>query len=117
MINELDIQEIDERYFWIVTIEAYYVVIVSKNTGHYWQLLEQIANEHRTFMIRHKHNKPDPYHVQTNRSTLADCCKYIQSHDNYHMEKVRKRKERRIQRLISNGRFDLLPIEHAQYYK
>lgn len=108
MIDELDIKKIDIHYFEIITITLYYVVIISKNTGHYWHLLEQIANGHRTFMIRHKHHKSDPYHVQTNRSTIASCCEYIRSHDDYHIEKVRKRKERLTQRFNGANRIGLL---------
>lgn len=59
-------------------------------------------------MIRHEHLASDPYHVQTNKLTIAECCEYIKNHDEYHLEKIRKRTGRRVQKLISTGCKELL---------
>lgn len=99
MIERLDFDEIDENYFLILAETQYYVVLQSRSTGHYWHLLERIANGHRTFQISHRHNPTDSYHLQTNKPSIRACCQYIMDHDAYHTEKVKKQKERRLRRL------------------
>ena len=74
MIERLDFDEIDENYFLILAETQYYVVLQSRSTGHYWHLLERIANGHRTFQISHRHNPTDSYHLQTNKPSIRACC-------------------------------------------
>ena len=99
MIDKEDLLEIDDDYFRILVVASYYVVLLSKCTGHQWHLLEQEANGHRTFLIRHRHNSIDPYHRQTNRPCIGACCRYIMDHDVYHLKKIQKQKEHRLRRL------------------
>lgn len=98
MIVQADIDDIDREYFEILAWNLYCITIRSYSTGHYWHLLEQIANGHQTFRISHKHNKKDPYHLQTNRPSVASCCEYIRSHDAYHLERTRRKEERQMHR-------------------
>lgn len=95
MIDGIDIGAIDKSYFDIIEKKVYGVVLRSRCTGHYWYLLEQIYNEHRTFQISHKHHIFDPYHLQKNRPSVDDCCEYIMSHDNYHLAKTRKKEQKK----------------------
>ena len=103
MIERLDFDEIDENYFLILAETQYYVVLQSRSTGHYWHLLERIANGHRTFQISHRHNPTDSYTASVSSRAAATsiraCCQYIMDHDAYHTEKVKKQKERRLRRL------------------
>lgn len=99
MIENTDVGTVDTDYFDIISARDYTIVLRSKCTGHYWHLLEQQANGHRTFSICHRHNPVDSYHPQTNRPSIAECCRYIIDHDAYHIERVRKQKERRLRRL------------------
>ena len=99
MIKNTDLNNVKVGYFHIIEVKEYSLVLRSKNTGHYWYLLEQEANGHRTFKISHKHNLSDPYHVQRSKPTIDDCCEYIMSHDAFHLERIKKQKERRLRRL------------------
>ena len=64
MIDQVDIDFIDENHFEIIGKKPYTLVIRSRSTGHYWSLLEQVYNGHRTFQICHKHKEAEPYHPQ-----------------------------------------------------
>ena len=99
MIKNTDLNNVKVGYFHIIEVKEYSLVLRSKNTGHYWYLLEQEANGHRTFQISHKHNESDAYHVQRSKPTIMNCCEYIMSHDAYHLERIQKQKERRLRRL------------------
>lgn len=100
MINQEDIIEIDREYFDIIGEKDFVLVLRSRSTGHYWSLLEQVYNGHRTFRISHKHKASDPYHFQRNKPSVAACCEYIRDHDEYHLERIRKKEERRLHRTI-----------------
>lgn len=99
MITKADISTIDRGYFDIIETREYFLVLRSKNTGHCWYLLEQEANGHRTFQIKHRHNKTAPYHPQKNKVNIAACCEYIKDHDAFHLERARKKKEHRSKRI------------------
>lgn len=99
MINQEDIIEIDREYFEIIGKKDFVLVLRSRNTGHYWSLLEQVYNGHRTFQICHKHKEAEPYHPQKNRPSIVSCCEYIRSHDAFYQEKEKRKKERRLCRL------------------
>lgn len=98
MIEQADIEFIDENYFKIIERRDYTIALQSRNTGHYWFLLERMANGHRTFMISHKHHTAVPYHLQTYRPSVEDCCAYIRDHDTYHLERTKRKDERRAMR-------------------
>ena len=99
MITYADISIIDGGYFDIIEAREYFIVLRSKTTGHYWYLLEQEANGHRTFQIKHRHNKTAPYHPQKNKANIAACCEYIKEHDAFHLERVKRQKQKRLDRL------------------
>ena len=94
VIINTDLKRVESEYFDIIEVKEYSIVLRSKNTGHYWYLLEQEANGHRTFKISHKHNQPDAYHFHRNKPTINACCEYIKSHDAFHLERTMKRKRR-----------------------
>lgn len=95
MIDSIDISAVDVGYFDVVEIKDYVLVLKSKSTGHYWYLLEQVYNGHRTFRISHKHKESEPYHFQRNKPSVLECCEYIRGHDAFHLERERKKKGRR----------------------
>lgn len=95
MIDYNDIEDIDTSYFDVIEKKDYGIALRSSTTGHYWYLLEQEYNQHRTFQIYHKHNASNPYHLQRNRPSIAACCDYIKSHDSYHLRKIKKKVEHR----------------------
>lgn len=99
MIESIDLVAIDSHYFEIIGTSDYYVTLRSMNTRHEWHLLERIANGHRIFVISHRHRPSEPYHMQLTMPSVEACCTYIKDHDGYHLEKIRKKKERRLRRL------------------
>ena len=109
MIERTDIELIDRNYFEIIERSGYTLALRSLTTGHYWFLLERLANGHRTFMISHKHHIADPYHLQTYRPSISVCCEYIRDHDAYHQEQERIKEERRARRRAVLGKKQVLP--------
>lgn len=109
MIDQTDIDSINKKYFEIIEKKDYTIVIRSRDTGHYWCLLEQVYNDHRFFQISHRHHAENPYHIQKSRPTIADCCEYIQSHDAYHLKKERRKEEGRQRRQAEKRKKRALP--------
>ncbi len=97
MIETEDINAIDQGYFELINISEYYITIQSRNTGHFWHLLERVANDHRTFVISHRHGGSGPYHLQQTRSkpSIEACCDYIKDHDAYQARKDMAKEQRR----------------------
>ena len=100
MIAHNDIEDIDISYFDILEKKDYGIVLRSHATGHYWYLLEQVYNQHRSFQIYHKHNSTDPYHLQRNRPSITACCDYIRSHDSFHLRRLEKKEQHRQKKFI-----------------
>ena len=100
MIEQSDIEIVDKEYFEIIGEKDYTLVLRSRNTGHHWCLLEQVYNGYRTFQISHRHHMTGPYHIQTNRPSISVCCEYIRSHDAYHLEREKRKEERRARRAV-----------------
>lgn len=99
MIDNNDIASIDTEYFDIKEKRTYSLVLQSRNTGHYWYLLERVYNDHRSFLIYHKHVIAKAYHPQKSRPSISACCEYIKEHDSFHLERVKKKNERRERRI------------------
>ena len=99
MIDNQDIESIDTEYFDIKEKRTYSLVLQSRNTGHYWYLLERVYNDHRSFLIYHKHDIAKAYHPQKSRPSISACCEYIKEHDAFHLERVKKKNERRERRI------------------
>ena len=101
MLERTDLLAIDKDYFDFIEAKDYSLVLRSRNTGHYWYLLEQEYNGSRSFLIHHKHNASKPYHPQKNRPSIEACCEYIMSHDAFHLDRARKKERRRQQRIYT----------------
>jgi len=99
MITTTDLDRIDTSYFQIIEVKEYTLVLRSRNTGHYWSLLERIANGCRTFVISHKHHDRDPYHFQVIRGSadggIGAAVEYIMHHDEEHLCRLREKEIRR----------------------
>ena len=99
MIDNDDIAAIDTKYFDINEQRSYSLTLQSRNTGHYWYLLERVYNSNRSFLIYHKHNIKDAYHSQKSGQNISVCCEYIKEHDAFHLERAKKKNERRERRI------------------
>ena len=109
MIDSTDVESIDKKYFVIIEIKEYTIVIQSRSTGHYWCLLEQVYSGHRTFRISHRHKRSDPYHFQRNKPSVLACCEYIQDHDRYYLKMNQEKEKRRMCRRAERDKKQALP--------
>lgn len=83
------------NYFEVLQAGAFTITLKSKNTGHYWHLLEREYPTFRHFVIYHKHNVSDEYHAQGMACDLVAAVSGIRSHDEFQMngrKKVQKGK-------------------------
>lgn len=87
MISKKQIATIDTSYFFLLEATSFFIVLQSKNTGHYWYLLETMAAGHTSFRIQHKHHRTDPYHPQASAPSIEAACQYICAHDAFHIER------------------------------
>ena len=103
MISKKDVQSINTDYFCIIEATPFYMVLQSKNTGHYWHLLESTAAGHTSFRIQHKHHREDSFHPQTSAPSIEAACRYIYSHDAFHCERKKMKEARRRNRQSHNS--------------
>ena len=95
MITKEELNELKESYFEVLQAGAFAITLKSKNTGHFWHLLEREYPTFRHFVIYHKHNAADAYHAQGTACDLATAVSGIMSHDEFQMngrKKARKGK-------------------------
>ena len=95
MLTADDLSAINPDYFQIIDSNRARIVIMSRNTGHYWCLLERLSNGCRSFQIQHRHRETAPYHLQAYRPSIEACCAYIVQHDAFHLEREKAKQERR----------------------
>lgn len=95
MLTADALSAIDSNYFQIVDANEARIVIRSLSTGHYWCLLERVANGIRSFQVQHRHRNSGPYHIQVYRPSIEACCAYIMDHDVFHIEREMAKREKR----------------------
>ena len=95
MISKKDVASINTAYFTVIEANSFYMVLQSKNAGHFWYILESVAAGHRTFRIQHKHHSRDPFHPQTSAPSLPDAYRYIYGHDAFHCERKKLKEAQR----------------------
>ena len=94
-ISRSELSGIDESYFSLIEATPFYIVLQSRNTGHFWYLLHLTMNGHTSYKISHKHNLQDPFHPQTSRPSISAACEYIRQHDAYHLRREERKEKRR----------------------
>lgn len=90
---------IDSQYFEIIGLSALCVTIRSRNTGHFWHIVNADLNNHRSCRIYHRHQDYGSYHLHGHKRTLKLCLKDIQEHDAFQLNgrrPVKKQKKREI---------------------
>ncbi len=94
MFSEAELN-IDSNYFEIINRNYYVVTIRSKNTGHYWHIVNSDeTNYRRTCYIYHKHKTEDQYHYHGCHRTLDICLKSIYCHDSQVIRRKKENKKR-----------------------
>ena len=72
MFSRADFNGLDSRYFRIDVKKDYYVIVMSRNTGHFWHLHCCGDCGRESYMIFHKHKAEHPYHKHGRASSLWD---------------------------------------------
>ena len=101
MITNSDISSIDSCYFEVLDATSFFIVLRSRNTGHFWHLLYTEANGHITFRISHKHHAHNAFHPQASAPSVSEACAYIKRHDAYHLRREKEKASRREARRLS----------------
>ena len=81
MISKKELNSIDEHYFNVIHKGCYAIYLQSKNTKHFWGIIEEKYPTFRHFQIYHKHNHNDEYHRHRDRSNLNKAITSIKEHD------------------------------------
>lgn len=95
MITKEELREVEGIYFEVLQASGFAVTLQSKNTGHYWHLLEREYPTFRHFVVYHKHNASDGYHAQGTARDLAAAVSGIRSHDEFQLSGRRKARKRK----------------------
>ena len=98
-ISRSDIRQIDTHYFNIIEATPFFIVLESKNTGHFWHLLHTDLNGRVSYRISHKHHRQDSFHPQSSSRSITAACKYIKKHDLYHLRRQKAKAFRRLNKL------------------
>ena len=84
MITTQEIRSIN-GYFRIIGSNAFCITIQSRNTKHFWHIVEQQYNKCRSFSVSHKHNVHDTYHNHGHYKTLDLVVSEIKNHDAFQL--------------------------------
>ncbi len=85
MITEKEKKMFDAGYFNILLINRFAVSVQSKNTGHFWHIIEEEYSTFRHFKLYHKHNRSDEFHRHRDRKNMAAVLEEIKGHDDFQM--------------------------------
>lgn len=85
MFSAEELAALDRSYFSVLCADAYDVTIVSKNTGHVWQLhnVELLGGE--ITVVFHKHHVSNQFHTHSRSRTLGKAIRDIKSHDQFQL--------------------------------
>lgn len=85
MFASEQLSRIDPKYFKIICRDEYDIIIISKNTGHIWNLHCSKDLSDHSIVIFHKHHKWLPYHGHGRTTSLRQAIKQIREHDAWQM--------------------------------
>lgn len=91
MFSQKDLRSIDRKYFHVLKANYFCMTLQSKNTLHYWHLIDQEYAKAKTIEILHRHRDTGEYHTHSHAPTFNQAIKSIQSHDQFQIT-VRKRR-------------------------
>ena len=92
MFSVEQLENIDSRYFNIITADAYDLTIMSRNTGHIWYIHNPEYPGEGSCIIFHKHKASEPYHQHGKSKTLRQAVRSIRRHDQWQLGGRKRRK-------------------------
>lgn len=90
MISQEELQMIDNQYFNVIQKSCFIISLQSKNTKHYWNIVEEEFPHFRHFKVYHKHNQSDEFHRHRDRGNLSLVLQDIIDHDIFQMKGRKK---------------------------
>ena len=84
MLTKKDLFLISSDYFMILNRAKFYLELLSKNTGHCWNIYKHGSPDKYPVWIYHKHRQADQcYHLHKRTGSVEQAIKEIQKHDQY----------------------------------
>ncbi len=85
MISKKERLMFDAAYFNILLNNGFAISVQSKNTKHYWHIIEEEFDSFRHFKLYHKHNRLDEFHRHRDKKNMAAVVDEIKSHDEFQL--------------------------------
>ena len=83
MISQKDMRSVDRRYFNVLDQTGFFLTIQSKNTKHYWHILEQEYGRVKRYVVFHRHGDSGEYHEHGHAGRLDKIVADIKAHDRF----------------------------------
>lgn len=100
MFSKKETAQIDRKYFDVIHVTGYHIIVRSKNTGHYWDIESvELFFGKKIISIMHKHNREDTYHIQKrfHPRSVEEAQEMIKKHDDFHIrERVLKKTKKKV---------------------
>ena len=90
MFSRADLNSLDSRYFRIDVMNDYDVIVMSRNTGHFWQVHCYGNDGSGECVIFHKHEALHPYHKHGMATSLRGAIRQIKGHDVFQLKGRKK---------------------------
>lgn len=88
MFEKDEFEKLDNQYFKIFQKTAFHIILMSKNTNHFWDIeSKSLFYGQRAIVVHHKHKKEDNFHVQLrfHPRTIDEAQNLIIEHDLWHL--------------------------------
>ncbi len=113
MFTKRELALLRDDYFELIRIEDQFVEVMSKNTGHCWNVFKNTFEATMKVELYHKHGIEKPhYHKQRTCLTVVDAVKTIKDHDEYVLERQKEKAT-----LVSDKKERCLTVTKMSGYK
>ncbi len=87
MFTNKDFEElIDKNYFVIISQNSYEIELQSKNTKHFWSLLNREYNNISSIVVYSSHYSDGDYHLHCHAINLEQAILFIKNNDRFYLE-------------------------------
>lgn len=70
LFSTADLKALNTKYFFIIAVDDYDVIFMSRNTGHVWYIYNLEYPKPRSRIIFHKHSVSHVYHQHGKANTI-----------------------------------------------
>ncbi len=89
MFTKKDDEQIDRVYFEVLNSTSSHITLMSRNTGHFWDIYYQTRPGGKYgLVISHKHKRTDTFHIQPRMHprTVLQAQEMFKSHDAWQLQ-------------------------------